>query len=82
MKKCQIKDNLFFNGSTATPLDEQLKSLYLKQEFSRFVYQNQGKNSQELQQAFQAFIARTQPDDLNAPTWIAGADEELIKSQG
>jgi len=80
MKKCQVKNNLFFNGSTSDPLDEQLKSLYLKQEFSRFVYENQGKNPKELQQEFQKFIARTQPDVLDAPTWVAGCDQELIKS--
>ena len=80
MKKCQVKNHLFFNGSTGDPLAEQLKSLYLKQEFSRFVYENQGKPPEELKQAFQAFTARTQPDNLDAPTWVAGADEELVKS--
>jgi hypothetical protein len=80
MKKCQVKNHLFFNGSTGDPLAEQLKSLYLKQEFSRFVYENQSKSPQELKQAFQAFIARTRPDNLDAPTWVAGADEELVKS--
>ena len=80
MKKCQVKNHLFFNGSTGDPLADQLKSLYLKQEFSRFVYENQGKRPEELKQAFQAFIARTQPNNLGAPTWTAGADEELVKS--
>ncbi len=80
IKKCQVKNHLFFNGSTGDPLAEQLKSLYLKQEFSRFAYENQGKSPEKLQQAFQAFISRTQPNNLDAPTWIAGADEELVKS--
>lgn len=80
MKKCQVKNHLFFNGSTGDPLAEQLKSLYLKQEFSRFVYENQGRRPEELRHAFQVFIARTQPDNLDAPTWVAGADEELIRS--
>lgn len=80
MKKCQVKNHLFFNGSTGDPLDEQLKTLYLKQEFSRFVYENQGKSAQELQAAFKAFIERTQPDNLQGPTWVAGADTEMIKS--
>lgn len=80
MKKCQVNNHLFFNGSTGDPLAEQLKSLYLKQEFSRFAYENQGKGPEELQQAFQAFIDRTQPTNLDAPTWVAGADEEMIKS--
>jgi hypothetical protein len=80
MKNCQVKNQLFFNGSTGDPLPEQLKSLYLKQEFSRFAYENQGKSPEELQQAFQAFVARTQPNNLDAPTWIAGGEKELIKS--
>ena len=80
MGKCQVKNHLFFNGSTGDPLDEQLKGLYLKQEFSRFAYQNQGKSPEQLQKAFQAFIARTQPDKLYAPTWVAGADKEMVKS--
>jgi hypothetical protein len=80
MKKCRVTNHLFFNGSTGDPLAEQLKSLYLKQEFSRFVYDNQGKSPKELQQAFQAFIARTQPDKLDGPTWVAGAHEEMLKS--
>ncbi len=85
MKKCQVKNHLFFNGSTGDPLAEQLKTLYLKQEFSRFVYEQNGNtpvssgSPEELQKAFQAFIERTQPDDLDGPTWVAGADQELIK---
>jgi len=80
IKKCQVNNNLFFNGSTGDPLPEQLKSLYLKQEFSRFAYENQGKSPQDLQDAFQAFIARTKPNELEGPTWVAGAHQEMIKS--
>jgi len=79
MKTCQVKNHLFFNGTTGDPLAEQLKSLYLKQEFSRFVYESQDKSPAQLQQSFQAFIADTQPNNLDAPTWIAGADEEMVK---
>ena len=43
VKKCQVTTTFFFNGSTDEPLAEQLKNLYLKQEFSRFAYENQGK---------------------------------------
>jgi hypothetical protein len=80
MKKCQVRNHLFFNGSNSDSLEEQLKSLYLKQEFSRFVYENQGKSPADLQQAFQAFVARTEPGNLNAPTWVAGAEDEMVKS--
>ena len=79
IKRCQVNNALFFNGSTGQPLEEQLKNLYLKQEFSRFAYEHQGKNPQELQCAFQAFIARTQPDNMNAPTWVTGAHKEMVK---
>lgn len=80
VKKCQVTNHLFFNGSTGDPLAEQLKSLYLKQEFSRFAYENQGKSPGDIQQAFREFIARTQPNNLDSPTWLAGAHEEMIKS--
>src|SRR5580658_6214117 len=42
-KKCQVTTTFFFNGSTDEPLAQQLKNLYLKQEFSKFVFENQGK---------------------------------------
>jgi len=80
MKKCQVENHLFFNGSTSDPLEEQLKTLYLKQEFSRFAYENQGRNAEDLQQAFQAFIVRTQPNNVGGPTWVAGAQVETVKS--
>lgn len=79
IKKCQVNNHLFFNGSNGNSLAEQLKSLYLKQEFSRFAYAHQGSSAEELQQAFKVFIARTQPDNLQGPTWVAGADKEMIK---
>ena len=47
--------------------------VYLKQEFSKFAFENQGRNAQEIQAAFQEFVARTQPDNLDGPTWKPGA---------
>ncbi len=79
IKKCQVNNHLFFNGSTGDPLEEQLKTLYLKQEFSRFAYENQGRNAADLQKAFQEFITRTQPKNVTGPTWVAGAHEEMVK---
>ena len=73
IKKCQVTTTFFFNGSTDEPLAEQLKSLYLKQEFSKFAFDNQGKKGKELQQAFRDFVQRTQPANLSGPTWAAGA---------
>jgi len=73
IKKCQVQTTFYFNGSTDDPLAEQLKSLYLMQEFSRFAYASVNKNSEELKQDFQAFIKRTQPSSIDGPTWRAGA---------
>jgi len=73
IKRCQVTTTFFFNGSTDEPLAQQLKNLYLKQEFSKFAFENQGKTAQELQAAFREFVARTQPANLSGPTWAAGA---------
>lgn len=73
VKKCQIETTFFFEGSTDEPVAVQLKNLYLKQEFSHFVFANQGKSAAELKAAFEEFVARTQPDNLEAPTWRPGA---------
>ena len=73
IKKCQVYTTFLFNGSTDDSLPEQLKSLYLKQEFSKFAFENQGLAPKELRQAFQQFIARTEPANLAGPTWRAGA---------
>ena len=51
----------------------QLKNLYLKQEFSKFVYANQGNSAAVIQANFREFVAITQPDNLDAPTWKPGA---------
>jgi hypothetical protein len=75
IEKCQVKTTFFFNGSTDEPLAEQLKSLYLKQEFSKFAYDHQGLSAKDLQAAFKAFIARVEPENLARPTWRAGATD-------
>jgi hypothetical protein len=72
IQKCQVENTLYFNGSTDDSLAEQLKSLYLKQEFTQFAYDNYGKSAEELQKSFNDFIERTQPDNLATPTWQAG----------
>jgi hypothetical protein len=73
IKKCQVTTTFFFNGSSDEPLAVQLKSLYLKQEFSKFAFANQGKSPADLQAAFREFVARAQPANLARPTWKAGA---------
>lgn len=72
IKKCQLNATLYFNGSTDDPLQEQLKSLYLKQEFARFAVEHQGKSAAQLQAAFMKFIDRVQPENLAGPSWVPG----------
>jgi hypothetical protein len=73
IKACQVQTTYYFNGSTDDPLAEQLKSLYVMQEFSRFAYASVSKKPEELQKDFQAFITRTRPAHIAGPTWRAGA---------
>jgi len=73
VKKCQVETTFFFNGSTDEPLADQLKGLYLKQEFSKFAFENQGKGPRELRDAFRSFVERTQPSNVAGPTWRPGA---------
>jgi len=72
MKKCQLTATLFFVGSNDDSLEEQLKALYLKQEFTKFAIDNQGLDPATLKANFQAFIQRVAPSNLTAPTWSAG----------
>jgi len=72
VKKCQVDNSLFFNGSTDDSLAEQLKGLYLKQEFTYFAYENQGLSAEELQKNFKEFVRRTQPSNLDEPSWSPG----------
>lgn len=73
IRRCQVETTFFFNGSSDTPLAEQLKALYLKQELSSFAYEHQGMDAEALQQAFRSFLARVKPHELTGPTWRAGA---------
>ncbi len=72
INKCTLKTTYYFNGSTGVQLAEQLKALYLKQEFSQFACDTQGHSPQQLRAAFRHFVARTQPDNLVEPTWRPG----------
>lgn len=84
IKKCQIDTTFFFVGSSDDSLAAQLKNLYLKQEFSKFVYANQGRTKEEIQTAFAEFELRTQPMNTDAPTWVPGAYslEDVVKGAG
>ena len=72
MKKCQLETTLFFVGSNDDPLPEQLKALYLKQEFARFAVVNQGLPAADLRKNYSDFIQRVAPESLDGPTWEAG----------
>ena len=75
IKKCQLETTFYFNGSVDddddVPLDEQLKALYLKQEFSKFAWSHQGKSAAELKAAFAEFIKRVRPSEAT-PRWAPG----------
>lgn len=72
MKRCQLNSALFFDGSTDDSLQEQLKALYLKQEFSKFAVANQGKSAVNLQKSYRTFIEQVQPSNLSGPSWEPG----------
>ncbi|WP_295442242.1 hypothetical protein [uncultured Thiodictyon sp.] len=72
MKKCQLPATLFFVGANDEPLPEQLKALYLKQEFARFAVENQGLEAAVLRANYHAFITRVAPTNLSGPTWEPG----------
>lgn len=72
IQRCTVETTFYFNGSSGAPLAEQLKALYLKQELSHFVCDQQHASAEDLLNAFRQFVARTQPEDLTHPTWNAG----------
>ncbi len=73
IERCQVDNALVFNGSTDEPLAEQLKGLYLKQQFGEFAATHQGLPPAELRQRFREFLGRVRIDDLAGPTWRPGA---------
>jgi hypothetical protein len=72
MKKCELPASLFFVGSNDDPLPEQLKALYLKQEFAKFAVETQGLDATTLRARYQEFIRRVDPANLAGPSWQPG----------
>lgn len=72
MRKCQLDTTLFFVGANDDPLPEQLKALYLKQEFAQFAVQNQGLDAATLRANYREFVQRVRPAQLDEPTWPPG----------
>jgi len=86
IKRCQINNSLFFNGSNDKPLPEQLKALYVKQAFVHFAYLSQqfryggAEGASKLQAAFKRFVNLIQIDDTGGPSWpIAAAESPDIE---
>lgn len=73
IKRCQVETTFYFVGSTDESLAEQLKSLYLKQEFSKFAHEHQGFPAAKLESAFREFVARVKPFETSGPTFRPGA---------
>jgi hypothetical protein len=82
IKKCQVETTFYFDGSTDDSLEEQLKSLYIKQEFSKFVFKNAYKPAEELQAAFKEFTKTSKPFEA-LPTWYAGVEdlEKVVRTK-
>ena len=72
MRQCMRPATLFFVGSNDDPLEEQLKALYLKQEFTRFAVESQGLDAATLRRRMAEFLQRVAPKRLDAPTWAPG----------
>jgi hypothetical protein len=71
-QKCRMDASLFFVGSNDDSLADQLKALYVKQQFSKFAQETQDLPGAELKQAYTAFMKRIKPRDVSYPTWKAG----------
>jgi hypothetical protein len=75
LKQCQMRSALSFAGNADTSLAEQLKALYVKQEFALFAREYQGQDAITLQRAFRDFVRRVQPFELTQPSWRRGASQ-------
>ena len=75
-KRCQLDAALFFVGSNDDPLQDQLKALYVKQEFSRFAQETQDLAPAQLREAYRAFMLRVKPRDTSGPAWTPGMTTE------
>ncbi len=81
IKRCQINNSLFFNGSTDKPLAEQLKALYVKQAFVHFAFLSQHfryegpDGAGKLQAAFKRFVEHIQIDKIDEPSWPVATEK-------
>jgi len=71
MKKCQVETTFYFADVNNKTVDQTLRALQRKVEFTAFIGENQGKSHAELQRAFALFWERVQ----KMPLPPAGAKE-------
>jgi hypothetical protein len=71
MKKCQIETTFFFAAVNDKTVEQTLKALRTKVEFTAFIEENQGRSPAELQREFTAFWERVR----KSPPPEAGAKE-------
>ena len=76
--KCCLDASLFFVGSNDDSLADQLKALYVKQQFSKFAQATQDLPAAQLKQAYTAFMQRIKPRDISHPTWKPGVSNAEI----
>ena len=79
VKRCQVENSLFFNGSNDLPLARQLKDLCLKQAFAKFAVMAQslslgaGADPVKLKAAFTAFSQKFTPKVEDGISLLPGA---------
>jgi hypothetical protein len=71
MKKCQIETTFFFADVNDKTVEQTLRALQTKVEFTAFIEQNQGRSPAQLQREFAAFWERVR----RLPLPPAGARE-------
>lgn len=76
--KCCMDASLFFMGSNDDSLADQLKALYVKQQFSKFAQATQDLPAAQLKQAYSEFMQRIKPRDISHPTWKPGVSNAEI----
>ena len=76
MKKCQIETTFFFADVNDKTVEQTLRALQTKVEFTAFIEENQGRSPADLQREFAAFWERVR----KSPPPEGGA-KELTKGQ-
>ena len=78
MLKCQVDTTFFFAAVNDMSVEEMLRALMLKQEFSAFVASHQGRGAPQLKKDFIAFMKKFE----KAPTPLRGSTFYHFDGQG